>query len=176
MITGGGNRTTWALNLTPAATLPTPTTVTVPPATQLSFLGYGVTYPLARGGANDFAAAGGVDLVKARVRHILSVNAGRNGRPGEYPWRGEFGNRVGLLRHRTNNPVLGQMAQQYVIEALSLWEPCVRVAYATVRATPNDPRSLLLRVIYDIVTSNPAGNQVILPAQTLEVPLTASAG
>jgi hypothetical protein len=176
VISGGGNRSTWALNLTTAAVLPTPTTVVVPPATQLSFLGYGLLYPFQRGAGNDFVAAFGVDLVKARLKNILGTKAGTQGRAGELPWRGEFGCRAHLLRHRTKTTILGKMAQQYVLEAFAQWEPCARVAFATVKKTPTQPRNLTLRVVYDIVPTNPAGNQVVTPDQSLEVPLSASAG
>jgi phage baseplate assembly protein W len=175
IISGGGNRTTWTLNTVTPAVLPTPTTPVLPPATQLSFLGFGVLAPLQRGGANDFAAGGGVDLVRSRVRTIIGTKAGVGGRPGEFPWRPDFGSRLTLLRHQSNTAILGRMGQQYVLEALAKWEPCVRVAFATVLTTPSDPRALSLRIVYDIVATNPAGNRVALPQQTVEVPLSAKA-
>jgi phage baseplate assembly protein W len=176
VITGGGNRTTWALNpvvpaVAGAAAPPAP-----PVATNLSFLGFGISFPLRRGLANDYATAGGVDQVKSRVRNIVGTKRGTPVRPGELPWRGEFGNRASLLRHSSNTSALGKMAQQYVMEALANWEPCVRVAISTIRRDPGSPRKLWCRTVYDVLTSNPAGNQVMQAGQAVEVPLVASAG
>ena len=185
MITGGGNRTTWQLNLTPPALPASSSKPVIPPATQLSFLGYGILYPLTRGKGNDFASGGGAPLVKSRVKNILGTRAGvsstqgtaavTGGGSGELPWRGEFGSRASLLRHKSNTRALGKFAQQYVLDALAAWEPCVRVAFATLAQAPSAPRVLGLRVLYDIVTTSPAGNQVVFPQQDAEVPLSASA-
>ena len=175
MITGGGNSTTWQV------TPPAPVTVAaaanvVPPATQLSFLGYGLDTPFRRGAANDFAAAGGPDLARSRIRQILGTACSTESSPGELLWRGDFGARLVQLRHRSNNVFLAKLAQHWVMDALAKWEPSTRVRTTAMLPDPSRRRSLNLRVGYDLVTTSPAGNRVAYPQQTLDVPLAPTAG
>lgn len=173
MIAGGGVYVGWTVTVPPSG--PAPGTVPiVPPATQLSFLGYGLTTPFRRGMANDFAAAGGPDLVKSRISQIAGTAAGSSQDAGELPWRGEFGIRLKHLRHRSKTVFLEKKALHYVLSGLAQWEPCARVATVKILSAPKS-RALTIRVIYDIVTTNPAGNQVVTPGQTLDVPLDAAA-
>jgi phage baseplate assembly protein W len=176
VITGGGNYSTWALNPTPPAVASAAPAAVVPPATQLSFLGYGLVTPFRRGMANDFAAAGAENLVRSRVSQILGTQAGGKTDAGELAWRGEFGVRLNHLRHRTKTPMLEKMAQHYVMDAFARWEPCARVSSAKVLRAPSQPRTLTLRVVYDVVVTNPSGNPVIFPGQTLDVQINPTAG
>jgi phage baseplate assembly protein W len=51
---------------------------------------------------------------------------------GTLPWRPEFGSELERLRHQNNTPVLRELVSIYVSEALSLWEPRVRLTNITV--------------------------------------------
>lgn len=175
MITGGGNRTTWTLTVTPPATVASSAPV-VSPATQLSFLGYGLATPFRRGSANDFAAAGGSDLVKSRLSQVIGTACSTPESAGELLWRGDFGTRLNLLRHRSNTAFLAKLAYHWVLEGIAKWEPNARGRGAGVIKNPAKPRELTLRIGYDVVSTNPAGNRVILPGETLDVPLAPTAG
>lgn len=175
MITGGGNVTTWALQPTPPAPAVS-TAPVIPPATQLSFLGYGITTPFRRGAGNDFAAATGSDILKSRASQILGVGCSSKAQPGELLWRGEFGVRLRQLRHRTKTLFLSKMAQHYVMDAFARWEPNIRTSVAGAVPNPAKPRSLLLRVGYDIVTTSQPSNRVVLPGESLDVPIAPTAG
>src|SRR5574340_1155777 len=89
-------------------------------------LGYGLIRPFRHDGRNDFAAAGGVVLVRAAVGQILGTMAG-NGTTtqGEIPWRTEFGSLVHLLRHRKLDATTQALARTWVTDALARWEPRV---------------------------------------------------
>lgn len=175
MIAGGGNYTTWTL-VVPAAAVAASSTTIVPPATQLSFLGYGLLTPFRRGSANDFAAAGGAALAKSRISQVLGTARSTKTTPGELPWRGDFGVQLTQLRHVTKNLFLGKMAQHFVMDALAQWEPTTRVSATIALPNPKKPRATLLRVSYDLVTSNPTGNRVALPGQSVDIPLAPTAG
>lgn len=174
MISGGGSYTTWTLLATPPAAVASSAGVVVPPATQFSFLGYGLTTPFQRGTANDFASAAGAPLVKSRMSQIAGTTASSSRRPGELPWRGEFGMRLQALRLKSKTQMLEKRALHRVAQGLALWEPCVRVATTKLIPQPGQ-RALTIKVLYDILTTNPVGNQVAFPGQSLDVPLDPSA-
>lgn len=124
------------------------------------FLGQGLLLPFQRDLKQDFANAGGVELVKACVKLVLGTQANSEFAEGELPWRPEFGSRLYLLRHQKNGPMLTAMATVYVTEALARWEP--RVLLRSVRATfDNSQRALQIRVLYDVIDKNTPANNVV---------------
>jgi phage baseplate assembly protein W len=92
---------------------------------------------------------------------------------GEVKWRPTFGSRLYLLKHK-KGPSLPAMAQFYVADALSRWEP--RVTNVRVTAT-FFPSQLMLTIdlLYDVIARNVPGNMVLFPGvtQTVNVPMAA---
>ena len=138
------------------------------------FLGRGVIRPLRRDRKNDFANATGAALVAAAVGQILGTRASdeAGSSKGEIPWRTGFGSLLHLIRHRSNTPLLQELAKFYVIDALKRWEPRVRVTAVDVLdagdVRPTDRRKLVLRVRFDV--TDRLGN-VVLPNQDASVPM-----
>lgn len=137
------------------------------------FLGHGLLAPLQRDQKNDFAHAGGVELVRSCVATVLGVQADSPFAQGELPWRPEFGARLYLLKHQ-KGPMLQAMATVYVTEALQRWEP--RVFVLQVSASFDSTRRILtLRLLYDVIDRNVPANNVLFPGveQTLDVAMAA---
>ncbi len=134
---------------------------------QQPFLGFGLVHPLVRDQQGDFAAKGGVELVRSCVSQVLGTDCSNDGgsSQGELPWRPEFGSLLRLLRHRNMDAVLRHLAKVYVVEALGRWEPRVKVTgfrleeKASKNGGPLDTFVLFLK--YDVLTSNAPGNQVL---------------
>lgn len=129
-------------------------------------LGFGLLSPFRRDEKNDFAKAGGVDLVRACVAEVLGVRASSPDNPelnGELPWNPEFGSLLYTLRHKANSPILQELAHFYVSDALKRWEPRVRLKFVamTRESTPGlGENKLVLRIKYDF-TASAAGNDVV---------------
>src|ERR1044072_5522330 len=75
-----------------------------------SFLGYGLITPFRRDLKNDFANAGGVELVKSCVSQILGTRAASDYVQGELPWRPRFGSLIYLAKHR-KGPLLDDLVR-----------------------------------------------------------------
>jgi phage baseplate assembly protein W len=128
---------------------------------MLEFLGFGLVRPFQRD-ARDFAAAGGEQLVRAAVGQVLGTVGASENTPGELPWT-EFGSLLHRLRHQKNDSVLQELARVYVVDALKRWEPRVVVTDVRVHREQHDGENVLfIRLRYDVISSNTAGNNVIL--------------
>ena len=139
-----------------------------------AFLGRGIFRPFQRDQKNDVANTSGEDLVKACVGQVLGTMASSDFTQGEVPWRTEFGSLLHLLKHQKNNVALQEMARVYVVDALKRWEPRVRVksVQTTREVVPGaGEAALVIRLRYDIITSNVPGNEVFVPdvTQTVKV-------
>lgn len=124
---------------------------------------FGILAPLRRDRKKDFATAGGEALVRAAVQQILGTACASDFTQGELPWRTELGSLLFLLRHQKNDVALQELAKVYVHDALRRWEP--RVVVTSLRAERNDAgagTTLVLRLRYNVVQRNVAGNPVIL--------------
>lgn len=160
----------WPLPSTPAAVPPAGRAVspTERPLTigAQAHLGWGLLRPFRRDRKSDIANAGSVELVKAAVGQILGTHCSSDYTVGELPWRTEFGSLLRLLRHRPNDEGQEELARYYVAQALQRWEPRVALRRVAIRqsAAPDGQRTVLeIRVSYNIIRRNVAGNQVILP-------------
>lgn len=164
LITPAPATPTSPLSPTPSSTTPE----TPSPATRIdgqpAFLGRGVLFPFRRDGASDLANGGGIALVRASVHQILNTRAATPTTAGEIPWRGSFGSRIHLLKHKKNTTTLQALAEAYVSEALQRWEPRVLLRSVTVirETTSVGRRSLTVRIVYAIIDRNVPGNRVFL--------------
>lgn len=127
---------------------------------QLAFLGYGILRPFRRDEKNDFANAGGLRLLDARLGQILGTKADSVAGAGELPWRTEFGSRLHILRHRNNSDGLSDLAAAIATEAIEKWEKNVVVLEVTterasVKGSPRE-RTLLVHLTYKLVDQSGA--------------------
>ena len=143
---------------------------TVPP-----YLGFGLITPFRRDQKSDFAADGGARLVKSCVGQLLGMDASDDaGNIGELPWRPELGSWLYKLRYANiDDEITDHIAQVYVAEALQRWEPRVVLKKVTVQRqkTVEANDTLTIHLLYDLVSSNVAGNQVLIRdvEQSLEI-------
>lgn len=139
-----------------------------------AFLGFGLLRPFVRDQKLDWAAAGGVRLVKAALGQILGTRAASEFTEGELPWRDEFGSLLHLLRHRNNDETTRELARVYVAGAVARWEPRVRITGVAIRAEEVEGQgkvAVAILVRFDLIRRNVPGNQVLLPGLEVEVPL-----
>jgi phage baseplate assembly protein W len=135
-------------------------------------IGFGIVWPLRRNGRGDFAAGTGLELVFAGVAMVVGTLASGEVTDGEYAWNPEFGSLLELLRHRNNNETKREIARHYITEALTRFEPRVRLR--DVDAIPEDvnggkENAMGVRVRYDIVSSD--GRQIIQANVVQDIPL-----
>lgn len=114
-------------------------------------IGGSVIGPFRRDGKGDVANASGLELIRSNVELVLSTIASSNYTLGELPWRPEFGSLLHLLRFRNNDAVLRQLAQQYVIDAVELWEPRVRIKDTRIDQDV-DAGLLKIIIVYDVIS------------------------
>ena len=109
-----------------------------------TFLGTGLSFPLrtdARG--KIMLTSGGQDIAEA-IRIILST------RPGERVMRPTFGCRAHELLFEPRSPTTISLLQEYVYEALRVWEPRINLLYVNVTADDGNMGALLAEIEYEI--------------------------
>lgn len=132
-----------------------------------SFLGQGLLRPFRRDTKADFAAGGGIALVRAALGQILGTKADSTRAPGECPWDTSFGSRVHLLRHQNNTAFAAVLVQ----EAIVRWEPRIRVIAVVLEKTLN-PRERIIRVAFNVVDR---GGRVLASNLSVGVPFQLAA-
>lgn len=83
--------------------------------------------PFRRDRKRDLATGDGEALLASKVRQVLLTEGSTPRSSGELPWRTNFGAALGLLRHRSNDAVLSELARVRVRDVLQLWLPTVTV-------------------------------------------------
>lgn len=130
----------------------------------------GLLTPFRRGPA-DFVSASGLALIQSMISQILGTRATTPVAPGELPWRGRFGSKFHLLRHRPNTPLNRELARVFAVEALSLWLPQVRVTDVETtkeKGPQGEPAVMLVIVHYDVVGQR---GEIIARGQSASVSL-----
>ena len=167
----------------PTTTWPLDATITVDPVgpdeptavveakfTVQSMFGRGVMRPFRRDKKGDFANGDGPELVKAAVMQILGTKATSQFAAGEVPWRGGFGSLLHLLLHAQNNPALFELANHYVVQALSRWEPRIRVTQVSIESSATEENKVFIDCVYDFIDIN-TGNVVFQDLETrIQIP------
>jgi len=140
-------------------------------------LGYGIIRPFQRDLNNDFANAGGLDLVKSCVGQVLGTRGASAKVQGELDWDPLRGSLLYLLRHKGSDAVLQQLARTYVVDALKAYEPrvIVKKIFVTFEDGPAGADNvLLIRLKYDVLAAPPPSNAVFLDVdQTVTLPRAA---
>ncbi len=125
-----------------------------------AFLGNGILRPFVRDQKNDFANGSALDLIRSTAGQILGTRCDGPKSRGELPWRGEFGSRLYLLRHKSINTTNRELARFYAQDALRRWEPRILVTKALL-AKDSTRRALIVQITFDVIARNVAGNRVI---------------
>jgi len=123
-------------------------------------LGYGLIGPLRRAASRDFVTGEGVPLIASCLRQVIKT------RKGELPWKPEFGCDLEQFRHH-NAPVAVVVSE--IATAIATWEPRANdVNCGFIMPAEN---VVMVQVQWSAVCGAQAGNNVLIPPTTTEVPL-----
>ncbi len=106
------------------------------------YLGRGLAFPLRIDARGGLALVGGAEDIEQAIRIILST------RPGERVMRPDFGCRIHDLLFEPLTAGTEALIQQYVTEALILWEPRIKVRRVSVYVAPDMDGALLIEIAY----------------------------
>ncbi|MCA9982940.1 MAG: GPW/gp25 family protein, partial [Anaerolineales bacterium] len=90
-----------------------------------SIVGRGLTFPLGINSQGGFALTSFRSELEQAIAIILATT------PGERVMRPRFGSRLNELLYEPNNSRTAALAEQYVEDALAMWEPRIRVIGVT---------------------------------------------
>jgi phage baseplate assembly protein W len=134
-------------------------------------LGRGLLRPFQRDLKSDLANGGGAALVAACVEQVLGTERSHGTDAGEVPWDDELGSRLHHLRHKGANATTQELARVFVAEAFAQ-EPRAKLRRVEVTEEERDGAAVLLvRVGFDVVARNEAGNEVLVPGLEAVVPI-----
>lgn len=122
---------------------------------ETSFARRGLILPFRRDQKQDFANGESALVLQSNVRQILGTRCSDGFRvPGEIPWMQSFGSLLYKLRHQNIKPVVKYQARAYVIDALTRWEPRIRVRDVDIE---DSKRSILVRTSFFIIAGYGVG-------------------
>jgi phage baseplate assembly protein W len=109
-----------------------------------TFLGTGLNFPLRTDARGKIVLTSGSQDIEQAIRIILST------RPGERVMRPTFGCRAHELLFEPRSPTTISLLQEYVYEALRIWEPRINLLKVDVVADNSNVGALLAEVEYEI--------------------------
>ncbi len=109
-----------------------------------NFLGTGWSFPPRPDGRGGIALVSDAEKIEQAIRIILSTPIGQR------VMRPTFGSRLHELVFAPLNPETFGLAELYVEEALTFWEPRIEVLEVNARSDPDQPSLLLIAVDYRI--------------------------
>lgn len=107
-------------------------------------IGQGWAFPLHIDAQGGLAMTSAFNELEQAMRIVLSTA------PGERLMRPNFGCRLHELVFAPNNSHTAARARRYVVEALGMWEPRVRVTGVDVQPDPQDATCLLIQIAYEV--------------------------
>jgi phage baseplate assembly protein W len=123
-----------------------------------SFLGMCWRFPIdidrTRNEPNRIGIAAYEQLIEESIRIILGTNR------GERVMRPDFGSQLKRLVFAPNNTATAGLAIHYVQQALTKWEPRIKLLQVDANANPEEDTILLITVLYKIVATNNQRNLV----------------
>ena len=111
---------------------------------EREFLGRGLGFPLRVNARGELALVRGERDIEESIRVILGT------KPGERVMRPEFGCRAHELLFEPRNASTETLMQQYVSDALRMWEPRISVQWVDVLIDENQDGAILVEVYYMI--------------------------
>lgn len=127
---------------------------------RFNILGSGLVRPLQRIAGNDFVNATGEACIRSSISQILGT------RPGEIPWRPDFGTDFDQYRHRSGTGALAQEIADTAAESIARWEPRVKVSRILAQVQDN---IVYLKIGWSVISTATEGNNVIIGPVTQEV-------
>jgi phage baseplate assembly protein W len=109
-----------------------------------TFLGNGLSFPLRMNGRGEVLLVSGNEDIEQSIRIILGT------RPGERVMRPTFGCRAYELMFDPRSATTISLLQEYVFDALRMWEPRIDVLSVDVTAEDTNDSALLVEVEYEI--------------------------
>jgi uncharacterized protein len=109
-----------------------------------TFLGTGLNFPLRADARGQVKLVTGVEDIEQSIRIILGT------RLGERVMRPTFGCRAHELLFEPRSAATSSLMQEYVYQALRMWEPRIEVQSVNVNADETNPGALLAEVEYSI--------------------------
>lgn len=109
-----------------------------------TFLGNGLNFPLKTDARGQVVLVTGHEDIEQSIRIILST------RQGERVMRPTFGCRAHELLFEPRSAATASLLQDYVHEALRIWEPRIEVHQVNVVNDDAQPGALLTEIIYEI--------------------------
>ena len=110
----------------------------------MSFLGNGLSFPLRTDARGQIALVTGSEDIEQSIHIILST------RQGERVMRPTFGCRANELLFEPRSASTASMLQEYVHDALRMWEPRIEVQQVNVQIDDAYPGALLAEIEYVI--------------------------
>jgi len=117
-----------------------------------AFLGVGLAFPVQLDGTGQIALAAYEDDVQEAIRIILSTT------PGERAMRPDFGAGLNALLFEPLSTMTMTLAQYYVQQALTTWEP--RIDSLDVQVSSTSPGTLNIDISYRVRATNTFYNLV----------------
>ncbi len=109
-----------------------------------TFLGTGLSFPLRTDARGKIMLTSGKQDIEEAIRIILST------RPGERVMRPTFGCRAHELLFEPRSPTTISLLQEYVFEALRIWEPRINLLQVYVVEDDNETGALVAEIQYEI--------------------------
>jgi uncharacterized protein len=119
-----------------------------------SFIGNGLNFPLRVDARGELMLVTGVNDIEQSIRIILGTH------PGERVMRPTFGCNAYELIYEPINPATISLLQEYVDEALRLWEPRIDVQSINVIANEGQDGSLMAEIEYIVKANHDIRNLV----------------
>lgn len=114
------------------------------PSQAKTFLGSGLNFPLRTNPRGEIALVSGSEDIEQAIRIILST------RPGERVMRPNFGCRAHELLFEPFSAATTSLLQEYVLEALRMWEPRIEVTSVNVVVEGGGVGALMAEIEYRI--------------------------
>jgi uncharacterized protein len=119
-----------------------------------SFIGNGLNFPLRTNPRGEIMLVTGPEDIEQSIRIILGT------RPGERVMRPNFGCRAYELLFEPRSPSTISLLQEYVEQALLMWEPRIEVQSVNVTADPANDGALMAEIEYIIKAIHDSRNLV----------------
>jgi phage baseplate assembly protein W len=114
------------------------------PNSSRTFLGSGLSFPLRTDARGQVALVTGVEDIEQSIRIILGT------RPGERVMRPNFGCRAYELLFEPRSAATASQMQDYVHQALRMWEPRIEVQGVYVNFDDATPGAILVEIEYSV--------------------------
>ena len=118
------------------------------PQNAKTFLGNGLSFPLRTDARGQIVLVTGSEDIDQSIRIIISTT------PGERVMRPTFGCRANELLFEPRTAGTISMLQDYVFEALRMWEPRIEVLSVNVSAEDGQTGILLAEIRYQIKSTH----------------------